>query len=71
MKLGMVSRHGTNMLWKKIGRFSTSFGINFSQTAASLKKHHYSERERITSVCETTYAASSHVDLFYRGNMQL
>jgi hypothetical protein len=42
---------------KKIVQFGTSFGINFLQTGASLKKTHGSERELVTYVCETTYAA--------------
>jgi hypothetical protein len=58
MKLGMVSFHGTNMLWKKIGRIGTSFGISFLQTGDSLNKPRGSERERVTFVCETIYAAS-------------
>ena len=70
MKLGMVSWSPT-CCGKKIGQFGTTFGISFLQTVASLEKPHGSERERVTSMCETTYAASSHVDLFYKGNMQL
>ena len=38
------------------GRIGTSFGVSFLQTGASLKKARGSERERVTSVCETTYA---------------
>ena len=37
------------------GRIGTSFGVSFLQTGASLKKARGSERERVTSVCETTY----------------
>ena len=37
------------------GRIGTSFGISFLQTGASLKKARGSEREHVTSVCETTY----------------
>ena len=69
MKLGMVSCHGTNMLSKKLGRFGTSFGISFLQTGASLKKARGSKRERVTFVCETTYAAP--LDFLYRGNIEL
>ena len=56
---------------KKLVQFGTSFGTNFLQTGASLKKAHGSERDLVTYVCETTYAVSSRLDLFYRGNMQL
>ena len=37
------------------GWIGTSFGVSFLQTGASLKKAHGSERERVTSVCETRY----------------
>ena len=37
------------------GRIGTSFVVSFLQTGASLKKAPGSERERVTSVCETTY----------------
>ena len=37
------------------GRIGTSFGVSFLRTGASLKKARGSERERVTSVCETTY----------------
>ena len=37
------------------GRIGTSFGVSFLQTGASLKKARGSERERVTSVCETRY----------------
>ena len=40
------------------GRIGTSFGVSFLQTGASLKKARGSERERVTSVCETTYVHS-------------
>jgi hypothetical protein len=60
----------TTCCGKKLVHFGTSFGINFLQTGASLKKAHGSERE-LAYVCETTYAVSSRLDLFYRGNMQL
>ena len=40
---------------KFFGRIGTSFGVSFLQTGASLKKAPGSERERVTSVCETTY----------------
>ena len=40
---------------KKIGRIGIDFGISFLQTEASLKKARGSERERVTSVCETTH----------------
>jgi hypothetical protein len=42
---------------KKIGRIGTSFGISFLQIVASLKKACGFERERVTFVCEMTYAA--------------
>jgi hypothetical protein len=42
---------------KKVGRIGTSFGISFLQIGASLKKACGFERERVTFVCETTYAA--------------
>ena len=38
MKVGMVSRHGTNMLRYFFGRIGTSFGVSFLQTGASLKE---------------------------------
>ena len=56
---------------KKLVQFGTSFGTNFLQTGASLKKAHGSERDLVPYVCETTYAVSSYLDLFYRGSMQL
>ena len=56
---------------KKLVQFGTSFGTNFLQTGAFLKKAHGSERDLVTYVCETTYAVSSSLDLFYTGNMQL
>ena len=37
------------------GRIGTSFGVSFLQTEASLKKARGSERECVTSMCETTY----------------
>ena len=37
------------------GRIGTSFGIGFLEIGASLQKARGSEREGITSVCETTY----------------
>ena len=37
------------------GQIATSFGVILLQTGASLKKAPGSERERVTSVCETTY----------------
>ena len=37
------------------GRIGTSFGVGLLQTGASLKKAPGSERDRVTSVCETTY----------------
>ena len=37
------------------GRIGTRFGVSFLQTGASLKKARGSERERVTSVCVTTY----------------
>ena len=40
---------------KFFGRTGTSFGVSFLQTGASLKKARGSEREHVTSVCETTY----------------
>ena len=40
---------------KFFGWIGTSFGVSFLQTGASLKKAPCSERERVTSVCETTY----------------
>ena len=56
---------------KKIGRIGTSSGISFLlQTGASLKKARGSERERVTFVCETIYAAP-HLDFLYRGNIEL
>ena len=57
MKLGMVSFHVTNMLVKKLAAFGQVFGISFLQIGASLKKACGFERERVTFVCETTYAA--------------
>ena len=69
MKLGMVSRHGTNMLWYFFGRIGTSFGVSFLQTGDSLKKPCGSERERVTFVCKTIYAASP--NFLYRGNIEL
>ena len=36
-------------------RIGTSFGVSFLQTRASLKKARGSEREGITSMCETRY----------------
>ena len=36
-------------------RIWTRFGTSFLQTGASLKKARGSEREHVTSVCETTY----------------
>ena len=36
-------------------RIGTSFGERLSKTGASLKKARGSERERVISVCETTY----------------
>ena len=56
---------------KKLVQFGTSFGTNFLQTGASLKKAHGSVRDLVTYVCETTYVVSSRLDLFYRGKMQL
>ena len=53
---------------KKLVQFGTSFGANFLQTGASLKKDHGSERDLVTYVCEMTYDVSSHLDLFYKGN---
>jgi len=49
---------------KKIGRIGTDFGISFLQTEASLKKARGSGRERVTLVCETTYATFSRLDFF-------
>ena len=46
------------------GRIGTSFGISFLQTGASLKKAHGSERESVTSMCETTYTAFSCLNFF-------
>ena len=40
---------------KFFGRIGASFGVSFLQTGASLKKARGSERERVTSVCETRY----------------
>ena len=54
---------------KKLARFVTRFGISFLQTGASLKKARGSKRERVTFVCETTYAAP--LDFLYRGNIEL
>ncbi len=51
---------------KFFGHIGTSFGISFLQTEASLKKAHGSERERVTSVCETTYTAFSRLDFLQR-----
>jgi hypothetical protein len=51
------------------GRIGTSCGICFLQTGASLMKAHGSERERVTFVCETIYAAP--LDFLYRGNIEL
>ena len=50
---------------KKIGRIGTSFGISFVHTGASLKKARGSERERVTSVCETTYTTFSHLNFLH------
>ena len=47
----------------------TNFGISFLQTGASLKKACGSERERVTSECETIYAAP--LEFLYRGNIEL
>ena len=54
---------------KFFGRLGTSFGISFLQTGDSLKKARGSERERVTFVCETIYAAP--LDFLYRGNIEL
>ena len=51
---------------KYFGRIGTSFGISFLQTGASLKKARGSERERVTSVCETTYTAFSRLNFLHR-----
>ena len=40
------------------GRIGTSFGVSFLQTGASIKKARGSERERVSFLCETIYAAS-------------
>ena len=40
---------------KFFGRIGTSFGVSFLQTGASVKKARGSERERVTSMCETRY----------------
>ena len=40
---------------KLFDRIGTSFGVSFLQTEASHKKARGSKRERVTSVCETTY----------------
>ena len=37
------------------GRIGTSIGVSFLQTETSLKTARGSERERVTSVCESTY----------------
>ena len=56
MKLGMdVMSWYYHVVVKKIGRIGTDFGISFLQIGASLKKARGSEREPVTSVCETTY----------------
>ena len=39
------------------------------QTGASLKKARASERERVTSVCETTYTAFFRLNFFYTGRL--
>ena len=54
---------------KKIGRIGTNFGISFLQTEDSLKEACGCERERVTFVCETIYAAP--LDFLYRGNIEL
>ena len=54
---------------KKNGRIGTHFGISFLQTGASFKKARGSEREHVTFVCETIYAAP--LDFVYRGNIEL
>ena len=54
---------------KKLGRFGTSFGISFLQTGGSLKNARGSERERVTFVCETIYAAPLYFR--YTGNIEL
>ena len=69
MKLGMVSCHGTTMLWKKISQIGTDFGISFLQTEASLKKARGSERERATFECETIYVVP--LAFIYKGNIEL
>ena len=59
MKLGMdVMSWYYHVVVKKIGRIGTDFGVSFLQTRASLKKARDSERERVTSVCESTYVHS-------------
>ena len=71
MKVGRCYDIAPTCCGKKLVQFGTSFGTNFLQTGASLKKGHGSERDIVTYVCEMTYAVSSCLDLFYRGNMQL
>ena len=51
------------------GRIGTSFGVNFLQTGASLKKARGSVRERVTFECETIYAPR--LEFLYRGNIEL
>ena len=55
---------------KRIGRIGTNFGISFLQTIASLNNARGSERERVTFVYETIYAAPP-LDFLYRGNIEL
>ena len=52
--LGVISWH-QHAVVKKLAAFGKVFGISFLQTGASVKKARGSERERATSVCETTY----------------
>ena len=49
---------------KKFVPFGAGFGISFSQTRASHKKPHGSGGERVTSVDETTFVASSCLHFF-------
>ena len=51
------------------GRIGTSFGVSFLQTGASLKKARGSERERVTSMCETIYVVP--LEFIYKGNIEL
>ena len=52
------------------GRIGTRFGVSFLQTGVSVKKARGSERERATSVCETTYVhCLLPPEFFYTGRL--